>query len=77
MENRDQNLHWLSEYQDDMINIISKHRRPEHKLSVEEIISEVNNHFINTLCDKVFDNEVEFRKFVHITCRNFINITQA
>lgn len=75
METKDQNLQWLSDYQDGMIKIISKHRRPEHKLSVEEIVSEVNNHFINTLCDKVFENEIEFRKFVHMTCRNFVKWT--
>lgn len=75
MENKDQNLQWLSDYQEDMLKIISKHRRPHHKLSVEEILSEVNHYFINKLCDKVFENEVEFRKFVHVNCRNFIKWT--
>ena len=75
MENRDQNLHWLSEYQDSMIKIISKYRKPHHKLSVEEIISEVNNYFINKLSDKVFENETEFKKFLYANCRNFIKWT--
>lgn len=75
MENRDQNLQWLSEHQDAMIKIIGKHRKPHHKLSVEEIISEVNNHFISKLSDKVFENETEFQKFVYATCLNFIKWT--
>ena len=77
MENKDQNIKWLSEYQGDMIKIVSKHRRPHHKLTVEEIISEVNNYCINKLFDKVFDNETEFRKFTHMTCRNFIKWTAS
>lgn len=75
MENKDQNIKWLSEYQGGIVKIIAKHRRPGHKLSVEEIVSEVNNHFINKLVDQVFQNETEFRKFVHIMCRNFIKWT--
>lgn len=75
MENRDQNLHWLSEYQDNMIKIIAKHRKPNHKLSIEEIASEINNYFINKLCEKVFENETEFQKFTYATCRNFIKWT--
>lgn len=75
MENRDQNLQWLSNYQDSMIKIIGKHRKPHHKLSVEEIISEVNNYFINKLSDKVFENETEFKKFLYANCRNFIKWT--
>jgi len=75
MENKDQNIKWLSEYQGDMIKIVSKHRRPHHKLTVEEIISEVNNYFMSKLCETVFENETEFRKFTHMTCRNFIKWT--
>jgi len=75
MESRDQNMKWLSEYQGDMIKIIGKHRKSHHKLSVEEIVSEVNNHFINRLVDKTFDNQTEFQKFVHMICRNLIKWT--
>jgi len=77
MENKDQNLQWLSEYQGDMIKIIAKHRRSGHKLSIEEIASEVNNYFINKLCETAFDNKTEFQKFVHMTCRNFIKWTAS
>ena len=77
MENKEQNMQWLSEYQNSMIKIIGKHRRPYHKLSVEEIASEVNNYFISKLVDKIFENKTEFQKFAHMTCRNFIKWTAS
>lgn len=75
MENKDQNMKWLSDYQGDMIKIVGKHRKAHHKLSLEEIISDVNNYFINSLIDKVFPTEVDFQKFTYMLCRNFVKWT--
>jgi predicted DNA-binding protein YlxM (UPF0122 family) len=72
MDNIEKNTQWLSEYQDDLIKIVSKYRRPQHVQSVEEIISDINNHMLSKLIDMQFDNQVEFKKFTYRTAINFV-----
>jgi hypothetical protein len=80
MNNKEQTLHWLGEYQSDLIKIVSKHRKAHHKLSVEEIISELNNYFINKV-DNLLENHPEikdkkvFKYFLYKMARNFISWT--
>lgn len=72
MNNREKNTQWLSEYQDDLIKIVSKKRRVEHVQTVEEIISDINNHFLSKLIDMEFENSTEFKKFTYRTAVNFV-----
>lgn len=72
MNNREKNTQWLSEYQDDLIKIVSKNRRAEHVQTVEEIISDINNHFLSKLIDMEFENATEFKKFTYRTAVNFV-----
>lgn len=72
MNNREKNTQWLSEYQHDLIKIVSKNRRQQHVQSVEEIVSDINNHMLSKLIDMEFDNDVEFKKFTYRTAVNFV-----
>lgn len=72
MNNKEQVLHWLGEHQPDLIKIVGKHIKPHHKLSVEEVVSEINNYFLTKLIDKNFENKTEFHKFIYRVARNFI-----
>lgn len=72
MNNKEKNTQWLSEYQNDLIKIVSKNRRPYHVQSVEEIVSDINNHMLSKLIDMEFENVTEFRKFTYRTAVNFV-----
>ena len=72
MDKKKQNTEWLTDHQPDLIKIVGKHIKPNHKLSVEEIVSEINNHFLTKLIDKDFENQTEFHKFIYRVARNFI-----
>lgn len=80
MNSQEQILYWLGEYQPDLIKIIGKHRKPHHKLSVEEIVSELNNYFINKV-DNLLINHPEIKDekackyFLYRMARNFISWT--
>lgn len=72
MNNKEKNLEWLSTFQPDLIKIVGKHIKPNHKLSVEEVISDINNYFLTKLIDKEFESQLEFNKFTYRVARNFI-----
>lgn len=72
MNNKEKNTQWLSEYQNDLIKIVSKNRRQHHVQSVEEIVSDINNHMLSKLIDMEFENVTEFRKFTYRTAVNFV-----
>jgi len=78
MTNSDSFDAYLSKYQEDMLKIISKHRRHYHKLSVEEIISEANLLLLKGK-DKIIDtlgeefNENNFKKMAYAYVKNCIS----
>jgi len=80
MNNKEKALQWLGESQSNLIKIVGKHRKANHKLSVEEIVSELNNYFINKV-DNLLENhhEIEDEKackyFLYKMARNFISWT--
>ncbi len=68
---------YLSEYQEDMVRIIGKHRKKWHKLSIEEIVSEANlllikgkDKIIETLKEEF--NKTNFQKMAYAYVRNAI-----
>lgn len=75
MNNKERNLEWLSAYQPDLIKVVGKHIKPHHKLSTEEVVSDVNNYFLTKLIDKEFENQIGFNKFTYRVARNFIGWT--
>jgi len=75
MNIKEQNIQWLSDHQSDLIKIVGKHIKPNHKLSVEEVVSDVNNYFITKLIDKKFENRIEFNKFIYRVALNFVKWT--
>ena len=77
LSHREQNAKWLLDYQEDLIKIISKHRRSNHCLSVEEILSEVNNHFLEKHADKEFTDRVDCNKFLYGVSKNFVRWTHT
>lgn len=78
MNIREQNMNWLLDYQEDLIKIVSKHRKPGHALSVEEIISEINNHMIEkSHLDKEYLDQVDFCKFLYGVAKNWVRWTST
>jgi len=76
MDKREQNMKWLLEYQEDLIKIVGKHRKSGHVLSVEEIISEINNHVISKgIINKDYSNKVDFCKFLYGIAKNWVRWT--
>lgn len=73
--NRENNTQWLLDYQEDLIKIIGKHRKSNHALSVEEILSEVNNHFLEKHSDKEFIDEIDCNKFLYGVAKNWVRWT--
>ena len=75
MISKDEIIQYLGEYQDDLFKIVGKHRKPSHALSVEEIVSEVNNHIIGNpeiFLKREIDSETDFKKLSYSIARNFI-----
>lgn len=71
---------YLENYQDSMVKIIGKHRRPNHLLSAPDLIGECNlaiiskkDHIINKLGDDF--NEVNFQRMAYTFIRNVIKWT--
>jgi len=79
MISKDKVIEYLGEYQDDLGKIIGKHRRDSHCLSVNEIISEVNNYIISkpeTFSEREdINTQAEFNKLCYSITRNFIKWT--
>ena len=81
MNNKEKAFQWLGEYQPDLIKIVGKYRKADHILSVEEIVSEVNNYFINKI-DNILINHPEIKDekackyFLYKIARNFIPWTK-
>jgi hypothetical protein len=68
----------LSLYQDDLVLIIGSCRYNPHPLSVQEILSEVNNHIVmhsKKLSEKKFYNAIGFRKFLYTVAKSFVRWT--
>lgn len=82
MNHKEQVLCWLGDYQPDLLKIVGKHKKSHHKLSVEEIVSELNNYFINKV-DNILENHPEikdekvFKYFLYKMARNFISWTSG
>jgi predicted small metal-binding protein len=82
MNSKEQVIQWLGEHQLDLIKIVGKHTKPNHKLSVEEIVSELNNYCINKV-DNLLKNHPEikdekvFKRFLYKMARNFISWTRG
>ena len=79
MNNKTKNIQWLSDYQPDLLKIVGKYKTSSHVLSVEEIISEVNNYFLKTdkLVNRDFENQIEFNKFLFAMAKNFTRWTTS
>jgi len=76
MNQKSKAISWLEGYQNDLIKIISKHRKSRHALSVEEILSDVNNHFLSKITNKMdFENEASCRKFLYRMAVQFVRWT--
>lgn len=66
MNQKSKAILWLESYQNDLIKIISKYRKSHHALSVEEILSDVNNSFLSKIIHKInFENETDCKKFLY------------
>lgn len=80
MNNKEQVLQWLGTSQIDLLKIVGKHRRAGHKLSTEEIVSEINNYFIHHIDNilikypRIKDKKA-FNPFLYKMARNFISWT--
>lgn len=77
MTNKEQNINILSNYQEDLYKIVGKNIKKGHALSVEEIVSEINNHILSKekLISHNYESEVEFKKFLYGVARNWIKWT--
>lgn len=73
----EKNAQWLLNYQEDLVKIIGKHRKSNHVLSVEEILSEVNNHFLEKHADKEFIDEIDCNKFLYGVAKNWVRWTYS
>jgi len=75
MEVKQKNIQALVDYQEDLVRIVAKNRKSSHALSVEEIVSEINSHFINKLSEKSFEDEVSCKKFMYGMAVSFVKWT--
>jgi len=80
MKDNSKFLSWLSDSQEDLLEVVVKNRKPHHKLSIEEIVSEINNYIIVKLEDLLeknpdIDNEKDFKRFLQKVSVNFVKWT--
>lgn len=76
MNQKSKAISWLESYQSDLIKIIGKYRKSHHALSVEEILSDVNNHFISKIIHKMnFQNSKDCKKFLYRMAIQFVKWT--
>ncbi len=64
MEIKQKNIEALADFQEDLVRIVAKNRKSGHALSVEEIVSDINSHFINKLSERSFEDETSRKKFM-------------
>ena len=69
---------WLSDYQKDFVKIVGKFRRPNHPLSSDEIISEINLTLIKkrekliNQEESIIADQVTFKKVSYAYAKNYI-----
>jgi DNA-binding CsgD family transcriptional regulator len=70
MTKQDKIVEWLLGYQDDLVKIIGKHRYPNHKMSVDEILSEINTYVVSKP-EKLIEHGVKDKPSFKKSCYNF------
>lgn len=76
MNQKDKNIKYLEKYQQDLLKIVSKNRKPMHVLTVEEIISDINAHYLNKISERMdFADETAARKFMYRMAVQFVKWT--
>lgn len=83
-EQIDQFNSWLQDFQPDIVKIVGKHRKAHHKLSNEEIISEINISLLKkraSLIEYIAKNggfhQQNFKKSAFVYSRNLISWTHS